>query len=737
MEIALLALLLAQPSPVAAGSTGRLVGHVVEKGGGGPVIGAAVRATADDGGERRSETDSEGRFELTLAAGQWRVTVPSPEHKVFEVKERILAGQLLQVRYLLERVGTDPYRTVVIGRRDRRVVARTSLAGPELARIPGTLGDPFRVVGTLPGAGSVMSLSPYPVVRGTHPGATGYLIDGVPVPQLFHLLGGPAVLHPHFIERVDFYPGGFPVRFGGYIGGIVEGVSRRSRPNERRLEAHADLTKVAAFARGALGESGVTGTVAFRYGYPGLLLDLLESDLFLRYWDYQARLDGGVWGGRWRLFVFGTNDEAGPRDPEREGLGRSELGFHRLDLGWRRTLSGGRGSDAYQITLGKAFTDGALGDRLAQSAQRLDSARLQPRAVWDRRVTQTLRIRSGLELVSRRINLDVPPGAVVEDLVDGEVEFDQGDLPGAEILELEGGGASVGGFVEVPALVTEGVTVTPGLRMDIWSNRRTTQIGLDPRLRVRWQATQDTAYEAQAGVFHQPPRFVVPVPGLEEIGLARGLLRSMQVSAGVQTSVASRLGLGVTAYYADMDPLLFDLSVNNDNVGELDPSTVDMTADQLDDAAREVVRLRSGQGRSYGVEVLLRRQRLDRLFGWVSYTLSRSERRVRRDWAPFDFDRTHILNVVTGVALPRNWEVGVRGLLQTGRPESSATGHNDQRLDTVFRLDLRVDKRAVWRDWMLDFHVDVANATMSPEQLSGSSGPLRFVIPSVGLTGVM
>ena len=35
-----------------------------------------------------------------------------------------------------------------------------------------------------------------------------------------------------------------------------------------------------------------------------------------------------------------------------------------------------------------------------------------------------------------------------------------------------------------------------------------------------------------------------------------------------------------------------------------------------------------------------------------------------------------------------------------------------------FRFDFRVDKRAVWRKWLLDFYVDVTNAALLPEEVT-------------------
>ena len=69
-----------------------------------------------------------------------------------------------------------------IGEQKREELSRITLKGPEIRQIPGTFGDPFRVVQTLPGVSSVASLLPFPVVRGASPSSTGILVDGTRVP---------------------------------------------------------------------------------------------------------------------------------------------------------------------------------------------------------------------------------------------------------------------------------------------------------------------------------------------------------------------------------------------------------------------------------------------------------------------------------------------------------------------------------------------------------------------------
>ena len=75
----------------------------------------------------------------------------------------------------------------------------------------------------------------------------------------------------------------------------------------------------------------------------------------------------------------------------------------------------------------------------------------------------------------------------------------------------------------------------------------TTKPSIDPRLTVRRKLfvrdlpdvrpdSDDSAawLKASAGIYHQPPRFVVPLHGLDEMPLKYGLVQSYQTSLGVE-----------------------------------------------------------------------------------------------------------------------------------------------------------------------------------------------------------
>ncbi len=685
-----------------------LRGTVVEMGTRRPVANALVLVRSGET-ELRAEANEEGVFAVRATPGSAEVEVRAAGYKRFLVHEELVEGEELEVRYLAERLSYDPYETLVVTRRERTEVARTSLRDRELKQVPGTFGDPFRVVTALPGVGQMMSLLAYPVVRGTSPGSTGFLLNGVPIPQLFHLLGGPAVIHPEFIDRVDFYPGTFPARYGGYTGGIVDGVSRRPRQDESRLDLNVDLVRAGAFVERPLGDLANV-TVAGTYGYPGALLSLLQTGAFLSYWDYQLRLEAGQ-HNRFSTFVFGSFDEFGT-EQEGERVTQARSQFHRVDMRYQR--GEGDAFETAEVTFG---LDQVLSGEETEGSRgaTLRTLSVAPRLGLERKLGSMTRLRTGAEW-ALRVFRGTPQ-----------------TMPTGQQLTMDSRMYSAGAFVELPTTVTPRLIVTPGARTDVYTNSRATKWAFDPRLAFRWQAfaAGDTWLKGGVGYYHQPPRFFIPVPGFEDFALSRGLLGTIQTSLGVEQPLSEDFLADVQAYYHHMDPILFDLALNTKEFVPVDD-------EGNPEGPVETPFLERRVGRSYGLEVLMRKRDSGRLFGWISYTLSKSERRFEGQWVPFDFDRRHMLNVVAGIKLERNWEVGGRLQFQTGRPVTTAEyGYNGERVAPFHRFDLRIDKRAVWNEFLLDFYVEVLNVSLAAEELEATLPGVPFILPFVGFRAVL
>jgi len=715
--------------------TSVLRGRLVEMGTRAPVSGATVAALV--AGRRYTvEADNrEGRFSLRLPAGAARVTVHAAGYLAFLQRETLRPRQRTTVTYYLQRERYDPYEIVVVDQRRRQEVSRISLRGAEIKQIPGTFGDPFRVVQTLPGTASVISLLPFPVVRGASPSSTGFLLDGTRVPLLYHLLVGSSVIHPELIDEVNFYPGGAPVNYGGYTSGIVDGRTHRARADEKLIDLDANLLSIGGLVRWPVKPLGVTVTAAARYGYPGLILSLATDQASLSYWDYQLRVDGGNPVNGWTLFVYGAGDqldtispEADPNDPDPPLEPALVLQFHRADL----RFFGGSGRLRSVLRLVAGF------DRTESAGTNVRTGVLEPSARLSWRHGERLTVNLGAEGIYHDLAHASPP------------ENTSGDFSLASVTQDLGLLLVGSTYLEVLWRPTPGWLIRPGVRGDLLYDGETTTGAVDPRLTVRyrllspsWSELPEGSDEGSiwlkgaVGVFHQPPRFVLPLPGLDTMPLKYGLLRSIQASVGVEAPLPLGATVSVEGYFNYMDPTIFDLTVNAQDLNtaantSLFPQNTAPSPGAVEDLLDRL--LSPTVGRAYGLEVLLRRRARNGVYGWISYTLSLSERQRDGVWAPYDFDRSHLLNLVLGLPLPRNWDLGLRFQYHSGKAATTTYGYNTARTDGYVRVDLRLDKRAVWKGWLLDFYVDLINAAVLPEELTPGT-VIRYVLPTIGLRG--
>jgi TonB family protein len=730
----------APPAPGRA-LTSALRGRLVELGTRAAIAHATVSALVD-GQYYFAESDADGRFRLPLPPGTARVSVYAADHAAFVQAETLTANQELAVTYLVERDRYNVYETVVRGARRREEVSRITLRGAEIQQVPGTFGDPFRVIQTLPGVSSVVSLLPFPIVRGASPASTGFLLDGTRVPLLFHLLSGPSVIHPLFIDEIQFFPGGAPAPYGGYVGGIVDGLTARARPNEHIIDIDLNLLQAGGLIREPIEKLGATFTAAARYGYPGLILSLATSQLSLSYWDYQLRLDGGNPLNGWTIFAYGAYDEldtraaaVDPQAPTPPLEPTLELGFHRVDVRLHRTQ--GRLKETWRAVLGY--------DRTFSNGTDFWIWGVEPQAFAEFTQSERLRFDGGLLGTFR----DLQQGAGTQAAANAF----------SAITSQLGRIYSESAYLEAIWRPTPRWLIRPGVRGDAYQDQTADKAAVDPRLTGRYRlldrhlpevaagSDDDAVFlKASLGVYHQPPRFVLPLPGLDLMPLKYGLLRSYQSSLGAEIPLRQRIELSVEGFFNYMDPTIFDLSVNPLMVGTSANQTVVPTTVVMQpmDAQEIIDRLTKPQtGRAYGLEFLLRRRAQSGLFGWISYTLSRSERyhpavpatftapAVPGYWAPYDYDRTHLFNLVAGLPLRRNWDIGVRLQYQSGRPATVTSGYNAVYGDGFFRFDFRIDKRAVYKKWLLDFYVDVTNAALLPEEVEPGA-VIRYVLPTVG-----
>ena len=94
-----------------------------------------------------------------------------------------------------------------------------------------------------------------------------------------------------------------------------------------------------------------------------------------------------------------------------------------------------------------------------------------------------------------------------------------------------------------------------------------------------------------------------------------------------------------------------------------------------------------GQGRAYGIEMLLRKK-TGKFTGWVSYTLSRSERLIdginNNNWYAAKQDRTHDISVVGIYELNKKWSFSATWVYYTGNAVTFPSGKYNINGQSVF-----------------------------------------------------
>jgi hypothetical protein len=198
---------------------------------------------------------------------------------------------------------------------------------------------------------------------------------------------------------------------------------------------------------------------------------------------------------------------------------------------------------------------------------------------------------------------------------------------------------------------------------------------------------------------------------------------------------------------------------------QLTRSTADRFIDE-DGLLRPAFYADDGRGRSYGWELWIRRRLNKGLFGWISYTLSRSERFLEGGkTVVFNFDQTHILNISASYQLGR-FRFGGRFIMATGRPigdlldptgqstlfdadqddlDPSSRGRRT-RLPTFHQLDVRIDHDFTWGPFNGSVYLDVINVYNAKNgeayqyeydfSKRGNLPGLPF-LPTIGIRGVV
>ena len=668
-----------------------------------------------------TSTDEQGRFSFRgVPNGSHEVLVILSGYDRFRTRETISEGQQTQATYYVQRRIFSQYETVVRSERERKEVTRTTLQAAEIQKIPGTQGDTLKVVQNLPGVARPAFNGGDIVIRGTSPFDSGVFLDGQRIPLLYHFGGLTSVYNSELLESVDFLPGNFSSYYGNITGGVINVRSRAPRMDRFHGTLGVGLLESNAVLEGPITENlGIA--VAGRRSYIDLVLKLVPENedgpsiqVAPRYYDAQVKLNWtpnkqhtftmqGLVSNDVLALLF---DRPADQDPSVNGEFQITTGFTQLRLGHQ--YKAGALTLSSQGLVGNTLIEFILGDRNL----RISATNIALRSTAEYVLNEGLELAGGLDIdysmgdVRARVQAppregEPPSPGVLDEILETDGNFDQ-YFPGM--------------WAEARWKPLEGLLVVPGVRSEsyVYTDQQVRKRSFNPRLAVRYALTGTVTLKGGVGLYHGPaineePNITFGNPELKA-------KRSRQYSVGSEWQPTPEYFLSGEVFYNDLSRLI----VRSDRLVERDGQQVPENLTNL------------GTGRIYGFELLARRNLTERLFGWVAYTFSKSQRRDRPGAQErlFDNDQTHVLTAIASYKLPAGWELGARFRFSSGNPRTPITGArrddlsdvfipifgpvNSTRLPNFHQLDIRVDKNFIFDAWNLNVYLDLTNAYNNP-----------------------
>lgn len=574
----------------------------------------------------------------------------------------------------------------------------------ELAtRIPAAAEEAVRLTNRLPGTASG-GISSRNHIRGGEVNEVLFLLDGLRLYEPYHLKDFQAVasiVNASAISGIDFYTGGYPVRFGDRMSGVMS-MQLREPAARRETELAVSFFNTSALSLGMFGakEQG-DWLVAARRGNLDLIADVIDPDYgspdyqdLLAHigWDFGSRamLSANILLSRDKLSL--SDDDVGESANARYD---NRVFWFKWLAHWNDVLKSETIVSINDISDSRTGAIDTPGIVLASLDDARDFQAFEVQQDWTYVATDKLMLTAGFR--ARHQDAKYTHASTKTVLAPFDQVLDNEPLT-TRNFDVSPEGAQYAAHTELRWQPHQKVILDLGIR---WDQQTYTTASDDkqysPRASVLYRHSDRTNIRIGFGQFYQAQE-------INELQISDGLdtffpaQRAKHVVANLKHRLRGGIDLDVTLYnkaFRSLRPRFENVFNALTLVPELQFDRVLIDAPEAESKGVELMA-------SYGGGE-------DDVFWWVGYAWSEVEDSLADGKTKRSWDQTHTGKI--GMSWRwGSWNISAAGELHTGWPRSRiATGINATRYSVFHTLDARISRDFDLRQGSLAAFLEVTN----------------------------
>ena len=612
----------------------------------------------------------------------------------------------------------------------------------QLLTSPGSGNDPMRAIYSLPGVTFDNDFGGLPAIRGSSPLDNAYEMDGFPVEYLFHY-DSSSIMNEHLVEDFTLHPSAFSHRFQDATGAAIEVHSRAPQRGKLKTTWDASILRAGILVESSLNERdalffSARQSLLFLFAEELIDNDELEFRTFPKYYDYQGKFFRQYDNGdTLTVQISGAEDEAEifvpedsdivTEDPDLQGKVSSSSQYHQQGFVLNQLSEKG---DESTLVVNHLYSDfdstiGQAGDVYGFEHQFL--LRNTQKQTWDLNHDWLYTWSYLLKSIEYDLDFknagctDIEPGCLISQAERQKAKDD------VMIHHLDF-------LVEDHWALSPQWSLVSGLHLDY--DNYLQDLFLEPRFNLQFSPSSSLDYHWAYGRYHRFPRGQEIIQIIDTFGnpnLKQSTADHFEI--GFVKNLNSGWTISSDIYYK----ILNDLVISDEQT------------QYSNDAS----------GESYGLELLLNKSLTEKWQGWLSLSLSKTERTNNRTGETFqyEYDRPLILNLISSYQLNSRLKLGAKWRYQSGGLVTPVIGSQlsadetyyipiygepfSERLDHYNRLDLRLDY-FIKPQTGLKMYLEVINALnrnnpsgydYSPDYSNREEVYHLPMIPSVGIQG--